>query len=510
MVIRFCASLFLLLMMIPEAIASKRIALVIGNSEYANLPQLAKVPNDARAMREMLTSELGFDVTYLENAGQDALTGGVSEFSGRVGKDDTVFIYFAGHGVSLDGENYILPADVAQPAAGGDATVAGSSVGYGGLIRTIQQKGARIVIAILDASRDNPFEGAAIGLKRGLDRIDVPEGAFLMLSAGLGQKSLDTLSATDDNPNSVFVRNLLIALKMQGLTQIDMAKRVQADVSSAASASGQNQTPSYEDQLADLVTLNTGTDEVFSETKETTEPDALPETKPAQKADAPPKQETVQKAESLPITETAPKEMQTDRAVILEEWKLVSKSGSRVAIQGFKARYGSDPVWGALADEELRRLGKKPIQASQTPRPTPDASADGSLFSDLQAELKRVGCYTGRVDGKWGRTSERALARFSQAEGITLRPDASALETVADAAAGACTQIATPSRREPVVKARPKRQVVSTPRRTPRPRSSVACWSCKMYDYSTQRICVPRSRGNPEINVPYVIQCRRG
>jgi hypothetical protein len=103
---------------IAPAHADNRVALVIGNDRYANLPaneQLHKAVNDAHAVGGALR-QIGFDVIEGENLGRQAVLAQIDEASQRFIAGDRVFFFFSGHGVTVDGCNYILPADA--PAVG--------------------------------------------------------------------------------------------------------------------------------------------------------------------------------------------------------------------------------------------------------------------------------------------------------------------------------------------------------------------------------------------------------
>jgi uncharacterized caspase-like protein len=105
---------------LPPAHADKRVALVVGNNRYANLAangQLHKAVNDARSIGGALKS-IGFDVIPGENIDRRALVAKLEELIQRIAPGDTALFFFSGHGVALDGINYILPADVPDIAAG--------------------------------------------------------------------------------------------------------------------------------------------------------------------------------------------------------------------------------------------------------------------------------------------------------------------------------------------------------------------------------------------------------
>jgi len=236
---------------VAPAHAAKRVALVIGNNAYENVPALQKAVNDSEAISREL-AKLGFDVVSAENVGRRAMSRALVELESKIESGDTALIYFAGHGFAVDGTNYLLPVDVPAAGPGEEGLVRDASFAANGLSDRLQEKGAATVILILDACRDNPFAQAgkrSIGLTRGLSRMDPAEGMFVLFSAGQGQSALDRLSDTDKNPNSVFTRTLLKELEEPGLSMVQIAKRTQSQVKELAAKVDHVQVPAYYDQI---------------------------------------------------------------------------------------------------------------------------------------------------------------------------------------------------------------------------------------------------------------------
>lgn len=246
-----------MLLATAPAEAAKRVALVIGNNAYENVPALQKAVNDAEAMSKEL-AKLGFDVVSAENVGRRAMSRALVELESKIGSGDTALIYFAGHGFAVDGTNYLLPVDVPTAGPGEEGLVRDASFAASGLSDRLQEKGAATVILILDACRDNPFAlktGRSIGLTRGLTRMDPADGMFVLFSAGQGQSALDRLSETDTNPNSVFTRTLLAEMEEPGLSMVQIAKRTQSKVRELAAKVDHVQVPAYYDQIIGEVYL---------------------------------------------------------------------------------------------------------------------------------------------------------------------------------------------------------------------------------------------------------------
>jgi tetratricopeptide (TPR) repeat protein len=245
----------------PGALAARQIALVVGNNFYENLPdfrQLKKAANDARAIAETLKSRLGFDVRLLIDGRYSDLNAAIKQVENDIEPGSVVFFYFSGHGVAVDGANYLLPSDVPQPIVGEEQRLAGSSFPAEQIISRFQKRGAKAVFAVLDACRDNPFEtesGKSAGGGGGLSQMEAAEGVFILFAAGVGQTALDRLSETDSNPNSVFTRNLLPLLETDGLSQIDLAKKLYSRVKQDAASVGHIQHPAYYDQIDGYISL---------------------------------------------------------------------------------------------------------------------------------------------------------------------------------------------------------------------------------------------------------------
>lgn len=230
----------------------RRRALVVGVDTYANLEDLQKARNDARAVSNTLMG-IGFDVTTLYDADRRQINGAVSTFANQIQPGEEVVFYFAGHGVEVDGRNYLLPADVPVVNLGDESYLTGESIAADRVLDIFQRQGARSTVMILDACRNNPFpsEGSrSVGGTRGLVRMDPPEGSFILYSAGAGQTALDRLSDDDQDPNSVFTRALIPLLEKPDMTLHTLAKEVRRDVQSLASQVNHDQFPAYYDQMS--------------------------------------------------------------------------------------------------------------------------------------------------------------------------------------------------------------------------------------------------------------------
>ena len=234
------------------ASAQSRHALVIGIDTYTSVPTLEKARNDAVSVHEVL-SKAGFNSDLVVDADQLQLLRALSDFSSRVRPGDEVIFYFAGHGVEIEGRNYLLPSDIPEALPGGEFLVTSRALALDNVLDILRSRGARVSMLIIDACRDNPFprQGTrSLGATRGLGRVEAaPEGTFILFSAGNGQTALDRLSDTDPNPNSVFTRILLPRLIEPGLPVHEMSRLVRTEVRQLARTIGHDQFPAVYDQF---------------------------------------------------------------------------------------------------------------------------------------------------------------------------------------------------------------------------------------------------------------------
>jgi hypothetical protein len=238
--------------------AVRRVALVIGNDKYQNLEQLQKAVNDSRAIGDAL-SKIGFDVMHVENAVRRTMNQKLVEFAGKVGRGDTAFFFYSGHGVEIHGQNFLLPIDMPQVHENEEALVTGEGIPFDSLIEQLQARGAKLVMVVLDACRENPFAKQGTrgigGARGGLAESAPPEGVFVLYSAGVGQTALDRLSDNDNNPNSVFTRKFIQVLGTPGLTVQQVATQTRAAVHELAATVNHPQMPAYYDQVLGQFTL---------------------------------------------------------------------------------------------------------------------------------------------------------------------------------------------------------------------------------------------------------------
>jgi uncharacterized protein len=239
------------------AAAQNRRALVIGADDYRNVAKLQKAVGDARAMKLAL-EKTGFEVDLLINPDRSAFNTGISEFTAKLRAGDVALIHYSGHGVALDGENYLLPIDAPRPDRVDKEGLKLESFALMPLIERIRATGSNVQIAIVDACRDNPYAQSgtrSVGRRGGLVEpsrrpAKGQGGFFILFSAGFGQTAADRLDDNDREPTSVYTRTLLRKIAVEGKAITDLAREVREDVESLAATVNHEQRPAYYDELS--------------------------------------------------------------------------------------------------------------------------------------------------------------------------------------------------------------------------------------------------------------------
>jgi hypothetical protein len=198
----------------PSAFAAKK-AFVIGIDEYVNVSKLTHSTSDANKIAQQL-SAFGYDTTVLSTPNQvtrNAFLKAWQKLLNGLKEGDDVVLFYSGHGVEVQGTNYMVPIDT--PTAdelGGEESLKQALISFPSLLGDLNKKPLNGIVWILDACRDNPFAtgGKSLGGSAGLANMEGPAGTFIFYSAGYGQTALDHL-ATDPptEQNSIYTRTLL-------------------------------------------------------------------------------------------------------------------------------------------------------------------------------------------------------------------------------------------------------------------------------------------------------------
>jgi hypothetical protein len=397
--LRFLALLCALTIMAGStaAQAERRIALVIGNSVYQNTAELKNPRNDASDMAGSLR-RLGFEVFEGHNLDKRSMERMIRQFGVKLAGADLALFFYAGHGVAIGGQNYLVPVD-AKLASEGDADFEGLPLN---LVLKQMEREAKTSIVLLDACRDNPLArnlARTMGTRssqvsQGLAEVKTGVGTLIGFSTQPGNVATDGAGR-----NSPYAEALLRHMETPGKDVSGVLIAVRNDVLKATDG---RQVPWEHTSLTGQVYLKA-------------------EPSPASLASARP-----------PATNPAAYE----RELELSYWNSVKDSRSPVQLQTYLDRYPS----GTFANLARAMIGE--LKSASQPAPGDLSPSDKAvLVRSLQTELQRVGCDPGAVDGKWQSKTRNALTEFARVTKLDLyteKPSPAALEAVRGHKARVC------------------------------------------------------------------------
>src|SRR5882757_3345609 len=210
--------------------AEKRVAFVVGNGTYKNVSPLPNPPIDAKSMAAVLRN-VGFEVVEGTNLTRDKMTERLLEFGKKAQGADVAVFFYAGHGIAINGTNYLLPVDADIKSE--------MDVKLGAAINidlTLDQtmNDAKVKLVFLDACRDNPFAAKiksnsatrSVSVQSGLAEMKSGEGTLIAFATGPGQTALDGQECT----NSPFTRALMANIATPGVEIQQAMTKVRAQV----------------------------------------------------------------------------------------------------------------------------------------------------------------------------------------------------------------------------------------------------------------------------------------
>jgi hypothetical protein len=217
-----------------QVTGEKRLALVIGNSNYSGGQFLKNPVNDANLMALTLT-ELGFEVIKRTDANKQAIEQAVREFSKKLPSFNVALIYYAGHGIQVDGVNYLIPTD-ARLEDKADCKFEAVSVNF--IIEEFDQYPNNTNIVILDACRNDPFRSWARGGDRGFKAIAPSSGTIIAFATSEGATASD-----GKGQNGLFTQELVKQMKSpQTIENVFKKTRVEVEKASNNAQSPQEWT----------------------------------------------------------------------------------------------------------------------------------------------------------------------------------------------------------------------------------------------------------------------------
>jgi hypothetical protein len=235
------------------ALADKRVAFVVGNAAYRNVPQLPNPAIDAKAIAAVLRN-VGFEVVEGTNLTRDKMTEKLLDFGKKAEGADVAVFFYAGHGIAVNNTNYLLPIDADLKSE--------MDVKLGAAINvdlTLEQTmaDAKVKLVFLDACRDNPFAARirsakatrSVAVNSGLAEMKSGEGTLIAFATGPGQTALDG----DVGNHSPFTRALISNIAKPGVEIQQAMTKVRAQVNEETN---KNQLPWGHTNLIGTVYLN--------------------------------------------------------------------------------------------------------------------------------------------------------------------------------------------------------------------------------------------------------------
>lgn len=444
-------------LMCGSAYAERRVALVMGNSAYKSVPKLSNPANDAALVGGMF-KKAGFDwIDIRTDLNASEMRKALRDFGGRARDAEVAVIYYAGHGIELDGTNYLIPTDAALET---DSDVLDETVGLDRALFAVEPA-KQLRLIILDACRDNPFAKtmkrtvAARTIGRGLAKVEpTSPNTMIAFAAKAGSTASD-----GDSKNSPFAAALVERLPTPGLdlrkafgfVRDDVLKNTSykqepyvygslggddvALVAAKPISGGPQASPDDAIRRNYELALQLGTRDGWNVflaqypdgfyaglakgqlnkiAAEEARALAVEKARQAEDekarlvADRAKKTEQDKAAATAKAAEDA--RLAAEKAKQVEEAKAAAAEQRRKEIEAAVAK--------ALADKQA---ADQKVAALPSPVPSPEpAQSPQELAKSVQSELRRVGCLANLENGEWGAKSQRSLTLFNKYAGTKL------------------------------------------------------------------------------------------
>jgi hypothetical protein len=378
-------------LMSTGAAAEKRVALVIGNSAYQNVPKLANPANDANMMASTLKKS-GFDSVVLRaDVTKDTMRRALRDFADQARDADIAVVYYAGHGIEVDGTNFLIPVDAVLER---DTDVYDETYPLDRVL-VAMEPAKQLRLVILDACRDNPFGKTmkrSIGTRaigtRGLAKVEPTNpNTMIAFAAKAGSTAAD-----GDGKNSPFATALANHLATPGMDLRKSFGYVRDDVMKVTN-----------NQQEPFIYGSLGGNDV-----------ALV---PAPAVVAAPV------AAGAPGPQFAPVDS-TDR--IRRDYELALQVGTKDAWDYFIANY-PDGFYSDLARAQSKKLA---ALAPQAARSTSPSGPDTDLSRQVLTELRRVGCFAGEPGSNWNAAAQRSMDLFNKYAGTRFDVKVASLDSL--------------------------------------------------------------------------------
>jgi uncharacterized caspase-like protein len=434
----------LLLFACGPVFAGKRVALVLGNSAYQNVPQLTNPANDARLMAETF-KKAGFDVVVSRNdLGALETRRALRDFADSAADADIAVIYYAGHGIEVDGTNYLIPVDAKLER---DNDVFDEAFSLDRILLAVEPA-KKLRLVILDACRDNPFSKtmrrtvAQRAIGRGLAKIEPNNpNTLIAYSAKAGSTAQD--GDGKDSPFTIALSQHLTTpgldvRKAFGFVRDDVIKSTASrqepfvygslggdDVPLVPAPAIAPPAPATANPQADMrrdyeLALQVGNKSAFTAFL-AQHPDGFY----ASLAKLQLEKLTAEDAHAMATAKAKEAEEQRARLAAEGAQKDTQAKADADARAAEAARLAAEKAKQVAQDQaaaaERKRAETAATAASEKVAAlNPTAPAPADLTKSVQTELRRVGCLTGEANGDWNATAQRSLSAFNRNAGTKL------------------------------------------------------------------------------------------
>ncbi|GAB4232476.1 MAG: hypothetical protein Kow0032_15200 [Methyloligellaceae bacterium] len=446
---------------VNPAHSEKRVALVLGNSDYKHTAPLANPKNDAADVAAVLL-RLGFTVIEGTNLEKREMERKIRDYADALKGADVGLFYYAGHGIQVNGKNYLAPIDAELKS---ETDLDFEAIDLNLVLRQMERN-SRVNLVFLDACRDNPLaqtlarslgsRSRSVNIGRGLAPVEKAVGMMIAFATQPGNVALD-----GDGRNSPFTKALLNHIETAGATINDIMIDVRRDVISATNG---KQVPWENSSLTGQFYFN-----------------------PSAKVSGEHYGDGTKVANANPDGKAASKVSKTIPTTTFDHtfWTSIRDSNDPALFQEYLRRFPNG-VFTPIATAKLEALKRdakdkktygvdsgekgKPARhaalegpgtaTAGTPEATPGAATPApdidpavvkrQLAIDAQAALKRHGCYTSAIDGIWGRGSQAAMARFNATARTNLpvgAPDETTVNVLKSWRGAKCVHVVAPRSR---------------------------------------------------------------
>ncbi len=353
----------------PESL--KRVALIIGNGAYPSSP-LKNPVNDARAISRAL-KDLGFDVTHRENLTQKAMADAIRQFGARLTPGTAAVFYYAGHGMQVQGRNFLIPVDADVQA---EDEVPYSTIDVSLLLGKMEQARSSANIVILDACRDNPFARRFRPANTGLAQMDAPIGTLLAYATAPGSVARD-----GGGENGVYTKHLVANINTEGLTVEQLFKRVRVAV---AQETRETQVPWESSSLKGEF--------IFKEAART---QAATQNQLIEEAVRTAAERAATLTAERMAREQAERQSQPDRTKAAQDVLATEREQLRLERERFESEKK------AMRKEAEQALKKPPVAAAPAPKSGPSASPPPSVAKPAEAPRRASPGLIPQVGDSW-------------------------------------------------------------------------------------------------------------